>query len=221
MIQKIVIKILTFASLVFLLAPKTVFGQQLTIEFSPNPDSSEYESLIVSHLPEFEFGYGEEDAEFTVQYVLSSIKVLSGEWLIERSGELTAEESFATNWFLTVFKNPNDVQGMVEVLDEAYFGTVSERHAEGEFPTEFELTESEMYSDIRLLGVARYGSQHILFADLNPIDQGEASGFVLITGYADGQYRLSGAYDNATVTLLFGFIPLEIHKALRARIGIE
>ena len=209
------------APTLLLLFTHTGFSQQLIIEFSPNTDASEYETLTVSSLPQLDSPYNEGDADYTVQYVLSSIKTLSGEWLLEKSGELAAEENFAIQWFLTALKNPSDIQGMREVVDDEYFRVISERHATGDFPTEFELTESEKYSDIRLLGLARYGFQRLLFADLKPIGEGEASGIMLVTGVSNGVYHLIGTWDNGTMTLLFGFVPLEIRESLRKRIGIQ
>lgn len=204
-----------------LLFTRTGFSQQLTIEFSPSTGSSEYETLTVSSLPQLASPYSEGDADYTVQYVLSSIKTLSGEWLLEKSGELTAEENFAKQWFMTALKNPNDIQGMKELVGDEYFRVISERHAAGDYPNEFELTESEKYSDIRLLGLARYGFQRLLFADLKPIGGGEASGIMLVAGVSNGGYHLIGTWDNGTVTLLFGYVPLEIRKSLRNRIGIQ
>ena len=214
-------KQILFSTITMMLLSPFGFSQQLSVEFSSNAVSNDYDTLTVYNLPEIDFPLLAEDAVYSVQYELGSTRLMSGEWLLQKQSNLTKEEYFAKEWFMKVFKNPYDIQGMIEVLDEEYFNTISERNANGDFPTDFELTEAELYSDIRLLGLSRYGNQYILFADLQPIDQGEASGFVMYTTMVNGKYRLKGNFDNATISLLFGLIPLEIRRALRERLGID
>ena len=60
-------------------------GQELaSIEFSPQPDQSGLESMVVSFLPQTGFPLTDEDSKYAIQYRVSSIMPISGDWLLEK-----------------------------------------------------------------------------------------------------------------------------------------
>ncbi len=203
-----------------ILVVEAVSGQQISTEFFSNENTDEFETASLSFLPETD--KSTEDFDFPVEYILTSVEQQTGEWLLEKMEPLSIEEEFAKKWFLSVLKNPADLQGKAEVLEENAFQDVSARHASGELPSEFDLELARRFSDIRLLALVRYGYQYLLFADLRPIElQEQVSGFTLNTVIVDGEHRAIGAIDNATISLLFGAVPLAVQQRLRERIGLE
>ena len=197
------------------------FGQTIDVDINDGSGSNDFGTAVISFSPRIRDGYAE-SSNYSVEYVITSFRRMSGDWLLGNAVIESPEEIFARKWFLTYFKDPENVLEMSSVLEDSYFRSISEDHSNGSFPTEFELKEAQMYSDIRMLAHARYGNQHIFFADLKPVsDKIEVSGFIFIAVKDEAGYRAISQLDNATMSLLFGYIPLELQRELRHQLGIE
>ena len=213
----------TIICCVLALPVSQTFAQQAVVDFFPIPDQSEYFSVVVSMWPHSEDEISAERIEFPLQYSVSSLRLMSGEWLLEKSDPLVKEETFTRSWFLAR-KNVADLRRFTDVLDDAAFRNREEMYATGEWPRDWEYQLYEAYSDVRLLGIVRYGYAYLLLVDFKT--NGPGNGITTIqTVLINGEYRQSDVtpgLDEATGSLLFsGPISNGIHRELKQRIGIE
>ena len=197
-------------------------GQQITVEFTSNPDQSDYRSVIVSYLPDAGLPLSEEDSEYAIRYEVGSIRPLSGRWLIDQELDLTEEEVFVKSWFLA-YKDVADLSKFENVLSASSLIRAEEQYASGERPRDWEYEVFDPYADVRLLGLARYGYAYLFIVEMDRID-GQGDGNTTIRAIQeDGEYRQSGTavpLDDATSGLTFGVTADLIVQELKRLIGI-
>lgn len=199
-------------------------SQQAAVEFSQSQSQSDFETFVVSILPVVETDISVDEVEFSVQYIVSNFKLMSGQWLLDKPGTYSEEEKFVRSWFLAR-KNVSELQRFVDVLDDEAFRKREEMYAIDEWPRDWEYQLYESYLDVRLLGLVKYGNTFMFLVDFKTAE-GVSSGFTTIqTILINGAYRQSDAtpgLDEATGPLLFsGPIGNELHRELKLRIGIQ
>ena len=151
--------------LMFVFIIESVESQEMaTIEFIESSDQSEFGSMVLSFFPQTEFSLTDEDSEHSIQFRISSIKPVSGEWLLEKTSSFSKEEEFVRSWFLA-YKDVKDLSKFENVLSTSSLQRAEEQYASGERPRDWELDAFDQYSDVRLLGLARYGYIHLLFVE--------------------------------------------------------
>ena len=212
---------ITAVTLGFTIFCKTVVGQDIKVEFKPNPSWSEYQSVVVSYLPQTYIPLTIEDSEYAIQYEVASIRPLSGRDIMSQEAGLTKEENFVRSWFLA-YKDVGDLSKFESVLSVKSFSRAEEQYASGERPRDWEYGAFEPYEDVRLLGLARYGYAYLFIVEMKRLDGKKGGNTAVRAILENGEYRQSGVdvpLDDATTGLTLGSTADLVIESLKLQIG--